>query len=539
MDFTEKKASANAQPVQLNHLAPVIEASHLHSCYLPSATECAQVQRHLDEANLQLLHYNTEIDALASALEALRSQRDSLQDTIFSYRNVLSPMRSFPVEIWAHILALTMSVHHQDHEHDLTAVCVRWHEILCSTTSLWRDVNIDLTKSASAIQKQLQQHKQWSQNTPLSVTLHFPTLPSDYYHVEDEITLGPKYLKRSALLGPILRSLKSLPVVYLSLVNFNELWTKLMKYLNRNLMFPHLTSFEILGLPTSSEDNGEFIEALRVLTRSSELRRLSLSNLLPEHWEPQRFPNLWPHLQTVSLHVCAITVADDFLARAPNLTSLTITESVEPDEERAKRLPITHARLTHLSIEGRDISLLLATLTSPALISLEFNGLESSRTDLLVPFLRRSACRLHELKLLHVNLDDKEVLDVLRLTPHLRKLELFPDYPPFSAELYQSLAFSSLATEPLVPHLRALKVQVDLDILESILDMVSSRSFSHSGTNYVTILHLDVQLVHPRTKMPDSQAMAAFQSKVDILRRSRMTVQATVLNLDSGETTYL
>lgn len=110
-------------------------------------TDVLSIRQFISAGRDRLGILNAKIASLATALEQLVQESDSLENAVRTHEWSVSPLRRMPTEILSLIFAFTLPPHQTDVEHapwDISAVCARWRAIVTSQARLWTTVYIDL-----------------------------------------------------------------------------------------------------------------------------------------------------------------------------------------------------------------------------------------------------------------------------------------------------------------------------------------------------------------------------------------------------------
>lgn len=184
-----------------------------------------------------------------------------------------------------------------------------------------------------------------------------------------------------------------------------------------------------------------------------------------------------------------------FLKHCPNLVSLDIAISNDPNAGIiAQNLPVVVPRLLNLVLSSDGLrgatryTLLLSLLeniSTPALQSLELN-INEDETSLVLGtqiqrFLQRSSAPLEDLVLRYKFLDTSHLIDILRVTPSIRRLSLWSGM--VTDGVLEALTYRLGPTDsdehwiaPLCPKLRQLELVTADDLSEeTLVEMILSR----------------------------------------------------------------
>ncbi|KAG7091881.1 hypothetical protein E1B28_008282 [Marasmius oreades] len=145
---------------------------------------------YLNAAGKELKGYEVEINKLKVAILSLENRRDLLKNKMDGYRSLLSPIHRLPTEvltnIFQHDAQAVLRPRVVPEVISLSMVCGRWREAICSTPSLWTNIDLEVKISQSAanditrLTYVLQLFLARSRSAPLNLTLAVrSSLPAD------------------------------------------------------------------------------------------------------------------------------------------------------------------------------------------------------------------------------------------------------------------------------------------------------------------------------------------------------------------------
>ncbi|KAJ6564866.1 hypothetical protein DFH09DRAFT_1475317, partial [Mycena vulgaris] len=121
---------------------------HLGMSYIPSASERTQIQELCTKVSKKLSKVMEEIEIDRRRLVASNGRRVALNDRIYPYYALISPMRMFPPEILQEKFMACLPAGHDAVMHTSEAplllgrICSAWRAISLSTPTLWSSLHL-------------------------------------------------------------------------------------------------------------------------------------------------------------------------------------------------------------------------------------------------------------------------------------------------------------------------------------------------------------------------------------------------------------
>ncbi|KAJ6564884.1 hypothetical protein DFH09DRAFT_1158042 [Mycena vulgaris] len=128
---------------------------HLGTNYVPSASERTHIQELCTKGSKKLSKVMEEIEIDRRRLVASNGRRVALNDRIYPYYALISPMRALPPEILQEIFMACLPAGHDAVMHTSEApllfgrICSAWRAISLSTPSLWSSLHLVVPRPSS------------------------------------------------------------------------------------------------------------------------------------------------------------------------------------------------------------------------------------------------------------------------------------------------------------------------------------------------------------------------------------------------------
>ncbi|KAL0059763.1 hypothetical protein AAF712_013489 [Marasmius tenuissimus] len=113
-------------------------------------TNYVPLKEEIDEIHAMLCNPEEEIRRIDEEISRLQAQRDILQQFVSRHRNLVSPFRRLPGELWAEVFVHCLPDNYlpvrstAEAPLALTAICQRWREVVLNTPRLWTSLHLYL-----------------------------------------------------------------------------------------------------------------------------------------------------------------------------------------------------------------------------------------------------------------------------------------------------------------------------------------------------------------------------------------------------------
>ncbi|KAJ7165459.1 hypothetical protein C8R43DRAFT_210992 [Mycena crocata] len=451
--------------------------------------DTARFQSVVDESALELERYDAEIDRLTQVRDRLVAERTTIAAYVDRCRNVFSPVRRLPPELWAEIFDMCaplsargftetdtyvqeMDRLSQRHLLESSQVCFHWHSICMATPRLWSTVVVNTMwwgqcmASESALLGRLRSSLERSGSYPL--TLFVMDLGDTGEH----------------------------PVLQL-LVQHSARWRDVFININpdsycflasaRNKL-PLLEVLDIVEPGDGSVD----LDIFRCAPRLTEVTFDGPSSCVPQLpwdqlwyfgyrsavWQPDLFPqlSLLCKLSPRTKFCCAVEtnmigLARDIPSILSNIPAISLPYTGNEFPEHAKEL----------------LGVIFTALTLPRLLALELHRpvLEPAppwHHTHFITFAARSSLHAHLVELeIHAIITDDELVQCLTVLPLVKTLTISDrggpsDHVVFTDHLLQRLTYTAEVQKCLIPNLHYFNVTTRFQFTPDVyLDFLASR----------------------------------------------------------------
>uniref|UniRef100_A0A0W0F760 F-box domain-containing protein n=1 Tax=Moniliophthora roreri TaxID=221103 RepID=A0A0W0F760_MONRR len=383
------------------------------------------------DAERELEAYEAEINKLRSSLALLEHKRDVSKEKLFRCRSLLSPVHRLPPEILGDIFTILIDLPAKERwlsskTHPALAVsrtCGRWRDIAIATPSVWSTVAIcfNITSCVRLSYSQLHSLTRLfldrSRRCPLKLVLDFDDrapyrwdaqphtisiLKTLVQHSERWRTVELLYLKQSMIVHEVFAPIAGhLPILTDLTISSSNDWDDL------------------------AEDDDVYID---LFSDSPALTSISYEPSCP--LTPQS-PLPWRQIRSVRIKNAYYTEAIQIAPLWTNVEQLTFKQCGYRGRSTDHRDYLAIPSVTHLSLAARqewEADFAFECFTLRQLSSLEISSIDGSwdvwDQRLLTDFLIRSACTITSLSLKRVPVTDEELIQLLRLMPMLKSLQL-------------------------------------------------------------------------------------------------------------------
>ncbi|KAJ8095160.1 hypothetical protein PM082_010382 [Marasmius tenuissimus] len=379
------------------------------------------VSQFLLNTERELRSCDAEINRLRIAIQSLENRKKGLKNTVERYRSLMSPIRRLPAELLAHIFSFActqnfINIKNRPPAVDLSIVCGQWRDVALSTAGLWSSLNPYFPGWQGrfpALRRVVLTFMERSGVHPLSLHLDFSCIGSD---TETEI---------SSILDILARSRG--PWRDVTLVDPEVTST----YLDALLRSTSLSALQEVTI-IDSHRSTHHPRLLNLFKHGTSLCTFAILTSRLSNDDSRRFDLPWNQIRTLWISTQRPSPVLSFLAMFPRLETLTVS-SIPDDGSHPNYTSHTVKSLTLTGIHDHPeaIEVMLEHLTFPNLTTLEIEG--HQRTDgantmswgkSFADFLVRSGCSLTSLRLHDLPLRDRQVIEMLELTPTLTTLEI-------------------------------------------------------------------------------------------------------------------
>ncbi|KAG7091877.1 hypothetical protein E1B28_008278 [Marasmius oreades] len=415
-----------------------------------SSSDRNDISDYLNAARNELKGYEVEINKLKATILSLENRRDLLKYKMDRYRSLLSPIHRLPTEVLENIFkhdarAVQVRARVVPKIVSLSMVCGRWREVICSTPSLWANIDLDVERldnyastddDITHLTYVLQLFLARSRSAPLNLDLFIPS--SEPVH------------RTTKLLDVLAPSMNRWRVICLNAS------TEIFEHPAFQLLPQRLPSLQHVTLVSPSE------HYINLFNKCPSLTSLELDFCQET---PYRFEREWPGIKTldISLNPSSSTAfVSSFLKVCPNMERLTVwTSATRPELESLIVLP----RLKSLTCNGPHILSLFQYLSLPNMSTMTLD-IDDGEWDVqsFAEFLSRSSCNITHLTLEppYSSTDYAPVLSFLRLLPTVQELHL--DVRANNGALFGTFLdqlFVGQLSSPLLPHLTDLTLIIN------------------------------------------------------------------------------
>ena len=457
-----------------------------------------------------------QIHRLKLRVENLRARTSTPLDDTFP----ATSFRRIPENIWAEIFMLSTDGTAEDFY--LAQVCSSWRRIALALPRMWSKSSISLSESLNKWKYNLTRHLVRSKTMPFQLCINLPTFPGRLTSLRQQIEYGALITQHRGQVEALKTSVEWIVFETRAVLRHLEIrrfclgWYTVIQPF-RDYLKP-LESLKIRDDGTERLD--DFTYALELFVQSPSLRNLDLCfiSTVSESWSPYYLDGCqWKSLQTLRLSHTDINLVITFLDKCPEMRAFTLDcSSLQlARTSSAMRLPVNERcvscvetfilhRIGHKSTSF--LSALFDRLTFKRLSFLKLEGdptladSQSFPSATLVGCLQcsvMSISSLHTFSCRNVSIDEKDLLDLLKLMPFLRTLGLFTK--KLSERFYRKMSFTGEFYKPsfLLQNLCNIEMSVDEGLEKAFLDMVQSRLLpeKRAHLNYVGIRwspkHLD------------------------------------------------
>jgi len=291
----------------------------------------------------------------------------------------------------------------------LGAVCRRWREVAWSTPFLWTIIVVflDLSKGSTRIAL-IEEWISRSKDLPLQINISLAP------HAEETLE------GCSNMLATIAKTAHRWDFmdIHMPLEFMKEFFE----------MAGIIPNIQTMGLHVTDEPSHDDAEGLLLWLEDArpQPRYLFLSGLVPS-----TVNIVWESLTTIEVDCILTEDCFNILRCSPNLELCKFSQIPEFGVLPNMGSTFVHENLRQLIYEAGDTFDhdldLFSLITTPKLTHLSYSAFKSSLGTSLVDFISRSSCPLAKLCILQANLHYDELDGLLRATPSLTHLRLFPE----------------------------------------------------------------------------------------------------------------
>ncbi|KAK0440594.1 hypothetical protein EV421DRAFT_1815848 [Armillaria borealis] len=456
------------------------------SDYVPSASDVHQIKESLSAIEKEVQRYDDELFRLYTLVAQRESEQRELKLNAEKCRSILAPIRRLPNEMLSEIFAQCCK---QGDEYancisdtrtlsamSISLVCSRWRSLAIPMKSLWAVFPINPTAVSTFTLQCLQMYISRSGDVPL--TIQVPPVygnvtaaaldgASEFFNVL--VDAAPKWRKMD--IGSVYFDQRLSPIKH------------------------HLQNLEELNVDSDcllATDHDIFADAPKLRTLSIGLTPEAASHTFP-----------YPQISKLTLYIqCFYPNFVDFLSRFPRVRNLELEGYLDDVNTLQGHVKTDLTTVQTLYFDTVDIiPLVIRAFTFPQLESITLvcnDDVDLSRfMSIYRQFLELLEQPLHGLKVLvleEIDVEDQEMIAILRLTPSLTEItiqcremimtEFMPGCKTLKEGFVRSLTFSPPIIQshnPPVANLLPKLTSLDLTLNPSsamhdaLVDMLTSR----------------------------------------------------------------
>ncbi len=386
------------------------------SDYVPSASDVHQIKESLCAIEQEVQRYDDELFRLYTLVAQRESEQRELKLNAEKCRSILAPVRRLPNEMLSEIFAQCCKQSDEDVNcisetqtlsvMSISLVCSRWRSLAVSTKSLWAVFSINPTAVSTFTLQCLQMYITRSGDVPL--TIQVPHIYEDvsatalagasgFYDVL--LDTAPKWRKMD--LGSIYFGQRLSPVKH-HLKNLEEL------IIDSDCLF--------------TTDRDVFSDAPKLRTLNIAITPEAVAHTFPYH-----------QISDLTLYIqCSYSKFVEFLSKFPRVRNLELGAYLDDlnSIQGLAKTDLGTVQNLHLNTAS-IIPFVIRAFTFPQLESITLNCKDTAQSPQFIPiyrqFLELLEQPLHGLKVLvleEIDVEDQEMIAILRLTPGLTELSI-------------------------------------------------------------------------------------------------------------------
>ncbi|KAK0452992.1 uncharacterized protein EV420DRAFT_1766064 [Desarmillaria tabescens] len=455
------------------------------SDYVPSAADVCQIKESLSAIEKEVHRYDDELFRLYTLVAQREAEQRELKLNAEKCRSILAPIRRLPNEMLSEIFAQCCKEGDEDvncmsdtrtlSALSISLVCSRWRTLAISTKSLWAVFSITPTDVSTFSMQCLRMYISRSGDVPLTIQV-----PNTYVNVPAAALAGA-----SQFYNVLLDAAPRWRKIEIATIYFGQRLSPIKH---------HLQNLEELNVDSEclfAADPDIFVDAPKLRTLTVFVTSEGVFHTFPYH-----------QISDLSLCIrCPYASFVNFLSKFPRVQNLELEGYLDSSGNIQGQAKTDLTTVQTLCINMVDmIPFVVRAFTFPRLESITLVCNDTAQSSRFMPIYRPFLELLepsHGLKMLvleQIDVEDQEMIAILRLTPSLIELsiqctdiilaEIVEDCKTLRDGFVRSLTFSPPIIQSqnppvanLLPKLTSLDLALNTSstMHDALVDMLTSR----------------------------------------------------------------